>query len=145
MMMRNQWSEVIRNLAVLMFLSLPLIALLIGLQALIFPPQWMQGGEWALGDRIMGVAGQLIYLALPMLVAGVVHQAILWMMPASLTGGTQRLVTRLSVLAIPVVLVALAADRVLVSNPRSAIPLAIGLVAYAWLVHPIRRPSTAAG
>jgi hypothetical protein len=142
-MMRPAWNEVRRNLAVLMFLGLPLIALLMALQSLVFPPQWMRRGEWTLTDHLMGAVGQLIYLALPMLAAGILHQAILWMLPASLTSGMQRLLTKLSVLVIPVVLVALAADHVLVSNPRSAIPLAVGLVVYAWLVHPIRRLNTA--
>lgn len=145
MSMRPVWNEVRRNLAVLMFLTLPLIALLIVLQSLIFPLQWMRGDEWTLTDRTMSVVGQLVYLALPMLVAGIVHQVILCMIPLSLTGGTQRLITRFSVLVIPVVLVVLAANKELVSNPRSAIPLTIGLVVYAWLVRPIRRANTAAG
>jgi hypothetical protein len=96
-------KPVLWNLLILLLVALPLAILLGWLAFVIFPPDWMKSGGWpkSLTNGLWGFVFWYLILVLPIGLGGLVHQAILGIIPNTWSAGVKRIAILVSAPLVP--------------------------------------------
>ncbi len=139
---RNRMAGTItRNLLILLLVALPLWGAALELQAVVCPLQWMKGtmhpfpaALWQ--DVLPAMLWQCTLLFPAVLLAGVIHQALLWGLSERRRPARPRAAAAASSLVVPATLLVVE-QRVFLHTWRAAFPLLVLTLVYGLSVAPL--------
>jgi hypothetical protein len=130
-----------QNIALLVLAALPLGVAVLGVQTALWPPSWSGAGA-TLPDAASAALFQFLTLCIPVAAAGLVHQAVLWLLPNQWPRPRLRAAILGTALIIPLLLAAMSTSPVALLSTRAVLPLGALVVCYGLGAKPIPKHST---
>jgi hypothetical protein len=136
-------AKITRNLLILLLVALPLWGTALELQAVVYPLQWMKGTMHpfpaALWQEVLpAILWECTLLFPVVLLAGIIHQALLWGLSERRRPARRRVAAAASSLVVPATLLVVE-QRVFLHTWRAAFPLLVLTFVYGMSVAPLTR------
>lgn len=129
-----------QNRVLLVLAALPLGVVVLGVQTALWPPGWSGAGS-ALPDAAAAALFQFLTLCIPVAAAGLVHQAVLWLLPNEWPPPRLRAAILGTALVIPLLLTAMSTSPVALLSIRAVLPLGALVACYGLRAKPIPKRS----
>lgn len=133
----------LRNLAMLVFIALPLAMVVAWILGQIAPPAWRSEMDGQGSKLFSTFLFHFLILLVPSIIGGVIHQLILWFVPLSREQPMRRAIIVLTALVIPAAFLLTGTPPEILMSPRALVAIAVGLLTYGFLAKPIREQADA--